>query len=534
MSNKQTISTQFTRDDSDRANTLETARLCARLTQPGILPPLGLAKGERVMTNYQSIGSRGTSNIEGRMLLSLFPVDQFWFLLAPEHEVELASNVPNEQKQIIRNGLYMLQVLASALIESGDVEADYNRRRPQGFRSHKRMTISQFLITGDALEMMDDDYVLRLFRRDKYVTRRDSSGDVLYHITVEDIDPIDKLTDEQIVVSGLNRSHLEAKDAAERMQPLHTRCQWNPYSRVWVVEQECNGKIINTSEDKYTRYFSTPYRLFPGENYGRGLVEENLGDLAGIDELEMRMLDYAGMASKFTPVIDPSETIRDEDLAKPSGQPIRGRVVGGQTQGIAFLQANKTADIAVTEQFLRRKTTELGKAFLMDSEAMPRGERVTRAQVNRVAMELDAALGGAYAPVAEAQQLPLIQRVMYQMQRDRIAPALKPRDVRIRTLTGIAALSRQMQQVSVMALVSQIAALGPEALARVNIDVLIDMIARTMLDHEPGLIKTREEMRQEIEQQMRDQTRMAANQQAIQSAGAIAENAAAAAAAPSI
>jgi hypothetical protein len=115
---------------------------------------------------------------------------------------------------------------------------------------------------------------------------------------------------------------------------------------------------------------------------------------------------------------------------------------------------------------------------------------------------------------------------MYQLKRDAVIKPLPPQTSKIRSVTGLAALSRQQRLNRIFSVVSLVQQLGPDALARINMDTLVDVIFRYSSIHETGLVKTREQMQAEVRAAMQQQTQMAAAQQAIQTTGAVAETAA--------
>ena len=145
----------------------------------------------------------------------------------------------------------------------------------------------------------------------------------------------------------------------------------------------------------------------------------------------------------------------------------------------------------------------------------------------RTAIEIDGATSGAYAPIADNQQVPLIKRCMYQLSRDKLIPAINPKLVEIRALTGISAMGREVQARKLLDYTQVAAALGEEAIARVNKGVLMQVLARYRGINEPGLIRTDEEMNAIQQQQMAMQAQAQAAEQAISTTGAVVENAAA-------
>lgn len=516
-----TIAADWQEQDGLRQPILARARQCAALTRPWILPPLGQVEANKLPETFTSLPGRGIANLEGRLLMALYPVGTPFFQLKPAAALRYSKTVDPAQIQAFASALSLYELMAMAKLESADMGSPQNRRR-SGFRSRKRMALTQILITGDCLEQLTDDYRVRVFRRDQYVTMRDSSQEVISHIIKEKIDPL-ALPMEILKAADINESEFE-KPISKRMVELYTRIQWHPYSRTWCIEQEINKNMVLQSEEPVSPFFATPYELAPGENYGRGFVETNLGDIRSLNELHERLLDFAGLASKFVPCIDYNSQVRASDLAKPSGEVIEARVMAGQVQDIAFLSVNKAGDFNVVLQTAAQKRQDLAAAMLMEGETTPKGDRVTAFQVQRVAQELEGALGGVYAPIADAQQVPMVERLMYQMTKDRLLPPMPAGSVEIEALTGLAALSRENDKQKLLQLIGTMAQFGPEALQRVNIGVLFDTLLRQSGIYEAGLIKSNEQVSAEASAAAQAQVEAQAKEQIIKTSGNVMEN----------
>lgn len=524
MAKKLTLSARYLQEASRRDEVLVTARECAALTKPWILPPKDHKATDRLPENYQSTGSRGLTNIEGRMLLALFPPGVPWFQSKMSPSIQYARDVPDEIKQQMAASLLLRDLSIIARLEQVKLtHGRYSHRA--GFRSRKRMALSQILGTGDALQQLTDDYRLKIYGREQYVTRRDSSMDVAFHIIKESID-VARLTDEQYQATGFPGQVREQEDPAKREKDLYTLVEWNYASRSWVIRQEINGHTIVESEETVSPYFSTPFELGQGDHrhYGRGFIEQNLGDLRSHNEIRERKLDFAEMCSRLLTAIGEGSNVREQDLKKASGEVIRGmRVTGGQIQDVAFLKVDKANDFTVVHATDEAIRADLGKAMLMESEVTPRGDRVTAFQVQRVAMELEGALGGVYSSISDNEQVPLLQRTVYQMERDNLLPELPDDTIEVEVTTGIAALSRELDSARLTTLIGGIAQLGDAALAKIDIGVLVDALARYAAFYEPGLIKSNDQLAQEQRQAAMQQLAMAAGEKGIDTIGNIAE-----------
>ena len=521
---KGAIAAQFAADDAARTNVLNRARLCAQLTDPSLLPPLGQIEDQKLPENYQSVGSNGLTNIEGKMLLALFPPDRPWFVQELAPQIKFAP-VPPEAIGLWEQALFLQDLVAMATLESANPDSrDEYGGDVAGFRTVQRQSISQTIATGDSLERLDDDYRISVFRRDQYVTRRDSCCRVLYHIIRETLDPL-SIGQKQCDMAKLDWSSLMKKPAIDRLCPMHTRVEWHPISKRWVIEQELHGVVINTSEEKYSPFFSTPFKLSPGEHYGRGLIERNLGDLRSLDELAKRQLDFAELASKMLPALDYASEVKPENLAADSGKPFRARVLNGVIQDVAMFKVDKLADFTVVEKIVERIERRLSKALLTESGSVRDSERTTAFEVSEVTLkELEGGLGGVYAPISDKKQVPLVNRLFYQLRRDNIIQTVAPGTVKVRTLTGIAALARQAQAARLLKIADVVKLLGDEAIARLNVDVFLDVFARMQGGYEPNLIKSTAQVKIERQQAIALAAQHAATQKAIDVAGNVVEN----------
>ena len=479
------------------------------------------------------------------MLLALYPPEQIWWqlVLAPEYRFANFAGVADEAAvrqratelgleahgelnavihQVIRQELFVQVLQIQATLESANLTSQQRRRA--SFRSRKRISLDQIIVTGDSLEFLTDDNVLKVFRRDQYVTRRDSTGNVLYHVVVESIDPL-TLPEDQLAAANIPQEKLE-KLPFMRMEDLYTLCEYQPQTNVWTIVQEMNGYVIHTIDEAVTPFFSTPFELAPGENYGRGFVELNIGDLRSYNEIRRRHLDFAAVCSKQTPVVDPGSITKTSDLELDSGRAIVSEVQGGVPAKIGWLSPNRFGDFRVVYEIGEIIRQDLSKAMLIESEIQPQKERVTAAQIQRIAVELEGALGGVYAPIADEQQIPLLKRVVYTTKSgSSFLRGLPSGAVTIEALTGLAALGRQIEQSKVMSAGQIYQQLPPQAQDKIDWKVWVDVVNRTLGINEPGLTKSgpSPEELQQAQQAQQAALQQAAAEQAIKSGGRVVE-----------
>jgi hypothetical protein len=519
------IRSLWSREDGQRTAILERMRHCATLTDPTLLPLDGQTPDQVLPTSFQSLGAYGLSNLVGKSLAALYGGP--WFRYLPSARVRHSGRVPVEILQDLEAKLFMRELTMLATLESAQSSRDTGAfdnapRRKSGFKSRKRLALSYVFGCGDVLEQLTDDYRIKVFRPDQYTTLRDSCGDVLHHIVRERID-VATLPAEAIEKANLGDIANESRPVHERMKDLYTMVEWSPFSKKWVICQEVQGVEIVESEEPVSPFFATPYKLVSGENYGRGKIEELLADLQSYDNLRERLLDYAHACSDFKVIKDNSSMVRDEDLAGKSGKIMFGRVQGGQVQDIAYLRTEKLSDFQVCYQTMEAIRRDLGQAFLIEGETTPRGERVTAYQVSRVAKELEEGSGGAFSNINDYQQVPLIERLEYQMVRDGVLKKLPEGSTEVSILTGISAIEASNRAGAILEYAQVVASLGEEAIRRIDMGVLADVLARFSRIQEPGLVKTREQLANEQQQAMRQQQAMLASEKATEVIGNVAQ-----------
>jgi hypothetical protein len=444
-----------------------------------------------------------------------------WFQLVLRPEV--VYNPELDPAEIVgMNELLMLaEMQVQATLETSGIRPR-NNSQPSGFLSNKVKSLRQLVVTGDTLERLDDDFRLRVYRRDNYTTKRDSNGDVYSHITREQVDPL-SLSDEQFSKSGLSLSDMEKVPAKDRMKSLYTSVDYHPQSRRWVIEQYVEAALINEMEETVSPYFGTPFRLAPNEDYGRGLVELNLANLRGLNTLEARRLDVLAIIAKIVPCIDHGSPTNEADLTLRSGVPIRTKVRDGQVQDVALLGGINPGDVQILNQGVEIKSRELAQAFLVESASSRDAERVTAFERRRNAMELNGAMGGVYPSIADAQHLPMLRRTIHVLQKKNLLPKIDDELYDIHSLTGLTAIVRDQKAESLLELAQVVQALGPDAMARIDTGVLLQTYMQYRQLYSPGLRLTDEQLAAKQREAMNNQAMMEANTQAIKSAGAITE-----------
>lgn len=517
-----TTADRYNAMDAKRQESLDMARRCAAQTKPHLMPPENFDKYTELPEKYHSLGSRGLTTMGGRVLAGVYPDGIPWAQLVMPPEIEYGGLDPQVVNEA-RNLLYQRMILILAAIEQGDV--NYSLGSVQGFRTQKRKSLEQTIGTGDSLELINDDYTITVFRRDHYVNHVDSSGRAIRHIAKQCVH-ISTLSDEVIA-----KAKLDPKDYEDRDVDLYTEVEWQGSSRQWVFRQEINEIVVNESDEKVSPFIWTPFDLVEGESYGRGWVEQNIADLETYNAIMERILDWAELCSKALPIIDPNSLLKPKDLEQPSGTVLIDRVSGGIPAHLSFARVDKLQDLSFVGSVQERLKNDLARAMLVQTDSVRDSERTTAFEVQEVTIrELEGALGGFYAPIADRQQIPTLHRVAYMLERDKKIQPIKieGKALQFKTLTGLAALQSTRQFQTLQAFVASVGQLLQNAPMEIDRRILIDSMARYANISVPGLVKTPAQIAAEIEQMQAQQIQAAAAQQAITTTGNVVEQQAAA------
>lgn len=413
----------YDRLSSYRWQTLERARACSALTLPGIQPPQWATDQTPLPTPYQSLGARGVNNLSSKLLLAMFPPGQPFFRLAVQPEV--AAQLGTK--------------LSKIQIQLADVEDAISTKVEQ---SHVRPLMSEVLkhliVTGNVLLHVPNRQHMRFFRLDQFVIVRDAMDR-----------PIRAVVEEKTVVSALKPEvaiHCKVSQANDVQQVcVYTDIRWNRQNNRTEFHQEINGIKVPGSDGWAPKacpeWIPLRWSMVPGRDYGRGLVEEYLGDLRSLEGISQAIVQFAAAAAKIVMLVHPNSTTNVQELNNAES----GDAIVGSKGDIDILQLEKQADYQVAAGVASTLEQRLSYAFLLQTGTTRNAERVTAEEIRATAQELEDALGGVYTVLAEDLQLPLVNRLMAVMTKDGEIRPLPSGAIHPVVVTGFEALGRNHQ-----------------------------------------------------------------------------------------
>lgn len=484
------IAGEYTADEYDRQAPLERARQYSLLSIPAVQPPESFNPDEILGSSYQSLGARIVINAEGKLMLALFTPGSPWYrrVLAPG--VRYDPNLSADDLAFIDQKLYIQELQIQSALDTSN------------YRNMMRHAIRQELVTGSSCIEITDDFGFKVHRLDNYVVRRDADSKVKYTIVCEKIDPL-SLSEDDFAKSELRMAEFANKPYKDRLVKVYTKAE-RQKSGGWVVSEEVNGNVIRQRQQPYSPFLVGAYDLIPGEHYGRGFVECNLsGDLRSYNGATKGLVEGLAAMTRLLVGIDPMAKITPDELERaPNGHVFNTQVRDGTVQGIGFVKTDKYQDLAFARSLREDIKGELSAAGLLETELQPTGERVTATQVMRVAREVSDAMGSIYVNIADDLQRPLLEYTIWHLEREKVLVPLPKGSTSIQIITGVEALTRQQELERLNVAISGLAALGQEAMSRINIGTLVDRMMYALGIDTVGLVKSEEQVRAEIEQQM--------------------------------
>lgn len=496
---------------------LNRARSCAKLTIPHLFPPEGANESSTYDTPYQSLGARGVNNLASKLLLSLFPVNAtFARMQLGDAELEELAKATGQEGDAIRT------VVAEGLMK---IENRLKRwMEAKAIRPVMDPVFKHLIVGGNTCLQVNAVFGCRMYSLEKYVVRRDPTGFVLEAVIKDPVD-LDALPDNVRKLAGdkVAAADNSAMGASKSELAIYTWIKWDAGDSQYKVKQEFEGKTVPNSEGSYPKdkmpFLFLRLSYVEGEDYGRSYIEQYYGDLMSLETLTKSVTLSSKVTGKAVVMVRPGGVTNPRSLSKAE----TGDVVVGSLEDVGMLQFDKWADLRPSLEMIKALEQRLAFAFLLNSAIQRNGERVTAEEIRYMAGELDDALGGTYAMLAQHLQLPFANALLAELQKPKAKefklPAL-PSGINPVVVTGMEALGRGHDLQKLDAFIGGLAQmLGPQALQYLNISEYMSRRAVALDLDISNLIRSEQEIAAEREQQMQLEMMNRLGPQVINQAG---------------
>ncbi len=499
-----TAQQRYVRLESDRHQFLDTAVDCSELTLPYLIRDdneTGM-NHKRLVTPWQSVGAKAVVTLAAKLMLALLPPQTTFFKLQVKEDKLGEEITPEIKSELDLSFSKMERTIMEAIAATND-------------RVVVHQALKHLIVGGNALIYMGKDG-LKHYPLNRYVVNRDGNGNVIEIVTKERISK--ELVDKQIRpaqpnnVSGDETSHDKEVDVFTHVRLDNGRWRWH---------QECYGKLMPGSQSSAPKNASPwlvlRFNTVDGEDYGRGRVEEFLGDFRSLEALSQALVEGSAAAAKVVFLVSPSSTTKPQTLAQAGN----GAIVQGRQDDVSVITTGgKTADFATAANLAQQLERRIGEAFLQLN--IRQSERTTAEEVRLTQLELEQQLGGLFSLLTVEFLVPYLNRTMLVLQRNGQLPKIPKEYVSPTIVAGVNALGRGQDRESLTTFIGTIAqTLGPEALMKyINPSEAIKRLAAAQGIDYLNLVKPEEQIQQEMAQQQQ----MAAQQSLVDQAGQLARS----------
>lgn len=362
--------------------------------------------------------------------------------------------------------------------------------------------LKQLVVAGNVLlylpEPEGSNYnPMKLYRLSSYVVQRDAFGNVLQMVTRDQIAFGALPEDIRKAVEGQG-----GEKKADETIDVYTHIYLDEDTGEYLRYEEVEGMEVQGSDGSYPKeacpYIPIRMVRLDGESYGRSYIEEYLGDLRSLENLQEAIVKMSMISSKVIGLVNPAGITQPRRLTKAQ----TGDFVTGRPEDISFLQLEKQADFTVAKAVSDAIEARLSFAFMLNSAVQRTGERVTAEEIRYVASELEDTLGGVYSILSQELQLPLVRVLLKQLQATQQIPELPKEAVEPTISTGLEAIGRGQDLDKLERCVTAWAALAPmRDDPDINLAMIKLRIANAIGIDTSGILLTEEQKQQKMAQQ---------------------------------
>ena len=482
---------------SYRNHFLDIAVECSELTLPYLIQRDETRPSHKNLRQpWQSVGSKAVVTLASKLMLALLPPQTTFFKLQID-DSKLGTELPAEiRSELDLSFAKMERMVMDSIAASGD-------------RVAVHQAIKHLVVGGNALLYMGKDGI-KHYPLNRYVVERDGNGNIIEIVTKELINKqllpkeFQELKARETVALGSNTNDVE----------IYTHVKLD--NNRWVWHQEAFDKVIPNTDGKAPKdanpWLVLRFNSVDGENYGRGRVEEFLGDFKSLNALSQAMVEGSASAAKVVFVVSPSSMTKPQTIAQAGN----GAIVQGRPEDIGVIQVGKTADFSTAMQMMQNLERRLLEAFLVLN--VRQSERTTAEEVRLTQLELEQQLGGLFSLLTVEFLVPYLNRKLLVLSRSGQLPKYPKDLVRPTIVAGINALGRGQDRESLTAFITTVAqTLGPEALMKfINADEAIKRLAAAQGIDVLNLVKSMEDQQAEADVAAQQEQEMAQMQMAPQ------------------
>jgi len=441
-----TLADEYQNMKQERQPYLDKAKYACKYTIPSLIADNDTKKTTKktakiIETPNQSVGADGVNNLAAKIAITMLPPNQTFFKFSMDkatikQQATVEGSEASKFEQDVNKGLSIIEKML----------LDFQEQL--GDRVVLGESIKHQLVAGNVLLVADPVDGLRYYPLDRFCIKRDYCGNVLKIITEETVGfyALPKSIQDEVMMKILEKKS-QGKLKEEKLEDLeltlYTGLKRN--KKHWKVWQEVEGVKIPSSEGTYPLeicpFIPLRYTAIDGESYGRGLIEEYIGDISYLDVLSKAIKEASLAGSKLVMLVNPNGLTKIKHLSEAKN----GGFALGRIEDVQPLQANKYYDLQVAQAEADKIERRLNRIFIMKAAIQRQAERVTAEEIRTMAQDLEEALGNYYSIMCREFQKAYVKITFHHLKKAKgkyLPDLVRDKDVKLTVTTGLEALGR--------------------------------------------------------------------------------------------
>jgi len=444
---EKTLADEYQNMKLDRQPYLEKAKEAAKYTIPSLIADRDTKKQSKrnvkiIETPNQSVGADGVNNLSAKITTTMLPPNQTFFKFSMDRiSISQQATVEGADKsqfeQDVNKGLSMIE---KSLLEYQEQLGD---------RVIVGEAIKQQLVAGNVFLLHDPKEGLRYYPLDRYVVKRDYCGNVVKAITEETVSfyALPEKIQDEVLVKVLEKRQMKENDESKaklKDEELTLYTGFKREGKNWVITQEVEGVKLDTGGTypiEICPFMALRYTAIDGESYGRGLIEEYIGDISYLDVLSKAIKEASLAGSKLVMLVNPTGITKIKHLSEAKN----GGFALGKIEDVQPLQANKYYDLQVAQAEADKIERRLNRIFVMKAAIQRQAERVTAEEIRVMAQDLEEALGNYYSIMCKEFQKAYVKITFHHLKKEKgklLPDLIRDKAVKLTVTTGLEALGR--------------------------------------------------------------------------------------------
>ncbi len=405
--------------------------------------------------DFQEVGALLVNNLGAKLTGLLFPNSRPFYKIKPSPVLLAAAKRKGVKQSDMQGGLSRLEMEScQQLFLNGSYE-------------QLVQALKHLIVTGNTLMYRDSKTrKSQAYGVNQYAVRRDGRGNMLDCILREYTDFEALSPDIQAMLRLRARGkYSQEREGLNRVE-LYTRVQRDfavvdgarTDNVIYRISQEADGIAVGQPgvyPEHLCPWQAICWSLIPGENYGRGLVEDYAGGFAKLSDMSHAATLYGIEIMKVVNLVAPGMGADVDELQGAE----TGEYVQGQIGAVVAHESGSADKLTQIEASIETIFGRLARAFMYKANTR-NAERVTAYELKQDALEAETTLGGTYSSLSASMQIPLAHILLTEVDPG-MMEGIVTEQIKLDIIAGIPALGRATDVQNLAAAAQDAAAIIP-------------------------------------------------------------------------